>query len=225
MSDDWHLGPFIPQGGAVITSRPDVKFRCPVTGVDVSWAAKDVFNPGGVVLDGRIHLLLRAEDSVGPYAGTSRVGLATSADGMTFELEPEPVLYPSNDAWQAWEWPGGCEDPRVVESPDGGFVCLYTAFDGRAGTLFVATSEDMRAWTKHGPAFAGTPYAMRSSKSGAIVTEVVGDRVVAGAPAGYVLDVLGRGNLLRRRVRRSGALVPPRIRRNPRPIPHLRRGI
>jgi beta-1,2-mannosidase len=193
VSEDWHLGPFTPRGGPVITPHPDAIFLCPVSGEEVSWAAKDVFNPGGVVLDGRIHLLLRAEDSVGRYAGTSRIGLATSVDGITFELESEPVIYPSNDPWQPWEWPGGCEDPRVVESPDGGFVCLYTAFDGKAGTLFVATSDDMRRWTKHGPAFAGTHYAMRSSKSGAIVTQVVGDRVVAARRDGSYWMYWGEG--------------------------------
>jgi beta-1,2-mannosidase len=128
VSDDWHLGPFTPRGGAVLATLPNARFACPVRGEEVRWAAKDVFNPGGVVRDGKIHLLVRAEDVVGRYAGTSRIGLATSADGTTFELEPEPVIFPANDAWQAWEWPGGCEDPRVVESPEGGFICLYTAF-------------------------------------------------------------------------------------------------
>ena len=61
--------------------------------------------------------------------------------------------------------------PRVVESPDGGFVCTYTAFNGRTACLFVATSPDLRTWRKHGPAFAGTRHASRWSKSGSIVTE------------------------------------------------------
>jgi hypothetical protein len=55
------------------------------------------------------------------------------------------------------EWPGGCEDPRVVESPHGGFVATYTAFNGKVPTVFVATSDDLRRWTKHGPALASTP--------------------------------------------------------------------
>jgi predicted GH43/DUF377 family glycosyl hydrolase len=152
-----------------------------------------VFNPGGVVRDGKIHLLLRAEDSEGRFGGTSRIGLATSTDGIRFEVEPDPVIFPADDAWQAWEWPGGCEDPRVVESPDGGFVCLYTAFDGKVGILFVATSGDLRAWTKHGPAFSGTPHALRSSKSGAIVTELVDGRVVAVRVQGRFWMYWGEG--------------------------------
>ena len=193
MSDDWRLGPFTVHDGAVVATRPDARFTCPVSKREVRWAAKDVFNPGGVVHDGKIHLLLRAEDTVGRYSGTSRIGLATSTDGISFDVEPAPVIYPADDAWQAWEWPGGCEDPRVVESPDGGFVCLYTAFDGKVGTLFVATSSDLRAWTKHGPAFAGTPYAMRSSKSGAIVTEVVDGRVLAARVDGRFWMYWGEG--------------------------------
>jgi beta-1,2-mannosidase len=67
----------------------------------------------------------------------------------------------------------------VVESPDGRYVCLYTAFDGKTSCLFVATSDDLRHWEKHGPAFAETPYVRRWSKSGAIVTEVRDGRVIA----------------------------------------------
>ena len=128
----------------------------------------------------------------------SRIGLAASADGVTLEVEPEPVLAPGDDEWNAWEGAGGCEDPRVVESPSGGYVCTYTGFDGKSGTLMVATSEDLRTWSKHGPAFAGTPYARRSSKSGAILTEVAEGRLVARARRRTFLDVLGRRDLLRR---------------------------
>ena len=89
----------------------------------------------------RIHLLVRGEDSAGRYAGVSRIGLAVSTDGESFDVEPEPVLSPGDDEWQTWEGAGGCEDPRVVEAPDGGYVCTYTGFDGKSGTLMVATSD------------------------------------------------------------------------------------
>jgi predicted GH43/DUF377 family glycosyl hydrolase len=160
----------------------------------VNWAAKDVFNPGAVVRDGRIHLLVRAEDEIGPFAGTSRVGLAVAdADCDAFTLRPEPVLFPDDDAWISLEWPGGCEDPRLVESPDGGYVCVYSAFDGVRSRLMVATSNDLVAWTKHGPAFAGTPYADRWSKSGAIVTSVSGGRLHAVRVRGKFLMYWGEG--------------------------------
>jgi predicted GH43/DUF377 family glycosyl hydrolase len=188
----WALGPFsAPE--RVLDDRPAVSFTCPVSNAEIAWAAKDVFNPAAVVCDGRVCLLVRAEDHVGRYAGTSRIGLATSADGRRFELEPEPVLAPGDDRWQAWEWPGGCEDPRVVESPDGGYVCTYTAFDGKVGSLFVASSSDLRRWTKHGPAFAKTAYVRLPSKAGAIVTELKDGRLVAARVDGRFWMYWGEG--------------------------------
>ncbi|HWF14702.1 MAG TPA: glycoside hydrolase family 130 protein [Acidimicrobiales bacterium] len=158
------------------------------------WAAKDVFNPGAVVRDGRLHLLVRAEDEVGLFAGTSRIGLAVAdGSGRTFTLSPEPVLFPDNDEWSALEWPGGCEDPRVVESPDGRYVCCYSAFDGTRSRLMVATSDDLVTWRKHGPAFAGTPAADRWSKSGAIVTSVVDGRLQATRVGGRYVMYWGEG--------------------------------
>jgi beta-1,2-mannosidase len=182
-------GPFEFRG-EILGPQPALEFACPLAGTMVCWAAKDVFNPGAVVRDGRIHLLVRAEDEVGPCAGTSRIGLAVAdGPGGAFRLRPEPVLYPSDDEWSSLEWPGGCEDPRVVEAPDGGYVCCYSAFDGTRSRLMVATSDDLVTWRKHGPAFAGTRFADRWSKSGAIVTTVLGGRLRATRAAGgrYVM--------------------------------------
>ena len=61
----------------------------------MAWEEKDVFNPAAVVKDGLVHLIYRAEDTVGRFAGTSRIGLATSRDGLHFERRPQPVLFPT----------------------------------------------------------------------------------------------------------------------------------
>jgi predicted GH43/DUF377 family glycosyl hydrolase len=188
---DWTLGPFAPPR-RILDDRPTARFDCPLAG-PVEWAAKDAFNPGAIVHDGRVCLLVRGEDRVGRYAGTSRVGLATSGDGVHFTLEDEPVLFPADDRWQAWGWPGGIEDPRVVASPEGGFVCTYTAFDGKVGCLFVATSPDLRQWTKHGPAFAHSPYVRRPTKAGSIVTELRDGRLVAAQIDGRYWMYWGEG--------------------------------
>jgi len=192
MTAAWPLGPFT-DGGTVLGPDPDAAFECPVAGTRVAWAAKDVFNPAAIVRDGALHLLVRAEDRVGPSAGTSRIGLAVSDDGVAFSLRPEPVLFPDRGPWLPWEWPGGCEDPRVVESPEGGYVCCYSAFDGKSSCLMVATSDDLVHWEKHGPAFAGTPFARRWSKSGSIVTVVEDDRLVAARIEGRFHMYWGEG--------------------------------
>ena len=115
--------------------------------------------------------------------GTSRIGLAVSADGLYFERRPEPVLFPAEDAMKPYEWEGGCEDPRVVESEDGGYVMTYTAYDGAIARLAVATSRDLVTWNKQGLAFAASansPYRGLWSKSGAVVCRRLDDgRLVA----------------------------------------------
>src|SRR5580704_18813304 len=79
----WALGPF-SRPKRILEDAPAVSFACPVASQAIAWASKDIFNPAAVVQDGRVCLLVRAEDHVGRYAGTSRIGLATSADGLNF---------------------------------------------------------------------------------------------------------------------------------------------
>jgi predicted GH43/DUF377 family glycosyl hydrolase len=168
----WMLGPFVRRAEPILAPREDAVFRCPVRNADVRWESKDVLNPAAVVREGKVHLLYRAQDAVGRPAGTSRIGVATSADGLAFERRPQPVLFPDDDFMMPYEWEGGCEDPRVVESEDGTYVMTYTAFDGTTARLAVATSRDLVRWTKHGLAFgkaASGRFRDLWSRSGAVV--------------------------------------------------------
>ena len=161
--------------GTILGPNDASLFRCPLGG-DLCWEAKDVFNPAAVVHEGKVWLLYRAEDSVGPYAGTSRIGLAVSDDGRNFARLPEPVLYPDQDEMNLYERGGGCEDPRVVWSSEQGFVMTYSAFDGILARLCVATSPDLKKWTKRGLAFKSMSNLW--SKAGSIVCRAEGDRLV-----------------------------------------------
>lgn len=178
MQQRWGLGPFTKQDSVNPILGPNAisTWECELAG-PVAWEEKDVFNPAAVVVDGKVCLLYRAEDSIGRHLGTSRIGLATSEDGLTFHREPAPVLYPDADELQRYEWEGGTEDPRVCSTEDGGYLMTYTAYDGKRARLCVATSRDLHTWTKHGLAFREMPDLW--SKSGAIVCRVVGDQLVA----------------------------------------------
>lgn len=172
-----------PLVNPVLGAIEESTFKCPVRRKDVFWEAKDVFNPAAVVKDNKVYLLYRAEDRLGSYSGTSRIGLAWSEDGHSFKHRlTEPVLYPAHDDMNRHEWDGGCEDPRVVESPSGEYVMTYTAYDGTA-RLSVATSTDLITWEKRGPAFAnahGHAYRNAWTKSGSILVEPQPDgRLVA----------------------------------------------
>ena len=99
--DTFYLGPFTKiAGNPVLGPRPraESNFSCPWHGSVVGWEEKDIFNPAAIVKGGRVHLLYRAEDNVGAFAGTSRIGLATSSTGLEFKSQDRrgaPVLYPA----------------------------------------------------------------------------------------------------------------------------------
>jgi predicted GH43/DUF377 family glycosyl hydrolase len=181
---DWQLTPFlkIDSLNPVLSPSSRLTFQCPVRGEEVRWEEKDVFNPAAVNRDDQIYLLYRAEDVVGRFAGTSRLGLAVSSDGLHFTKMKEPVFYPDNDHMKEFEWEGGCEDPRLVEDDSGNYILTYTAWDGETARLAVASSADLLKWEKHGLAFAGYrdgKYRDLWSKSGSIVCRKSVNRLVA----------------------------------------------
>ncbi len=183
-----YFGPWTRASNApVIAPRKDSTFRDPVSGAMVQWEALHTFNPAAVVRDGRVYVLYRAEDDSGEKiigGHTSRLGLAGSDDGIHFAREPEPVFYPAKDAQEERESPGGVEDPRIIESPAGGYVLTYTQWSRTRGiySVGIATSPDLRHWQKKGPAFAGAEggrYDEYKYKSAAIITELRDGRLVA----------------------------------------------
>ena len=183
----WMFGPFDKPRGVnpVIAPSPSATLRSPFTDSLVQWEAYATFNPAAVVRNGRVMLLYRAEDATGVTqigGHTSRIGLAESADGLRFTRRPMPVLQPDRDAQARYEWTGGVEDPRLVETDDGRYVLTYTQWNGDVPRLAVATSTDMVTWTKHGPAFATAAdgrFLRTETKSGAILVRQAGDRLVA----------------------------------------------
>lgn len=180
---DWVMGPFIKADSANPVLQPgDGIFECPILGKPVKWETKDVFNPAIVVKGDTLYMLYRAEDSVGKYNGTSRIGLAWSMDGLHFTRLPQPVFFPANDDQKKYEWEGGCEDPRVVEDSSGIYYMTYTAYDGDKARLLVARSPDLKHWTKYGPAFKDAyngKYLNQWSKSGSIVSKYENGKIVA----------------------------------------------
>jgi beta-1,2-mannosidase len=179
----WDLGPFVKVDSLNPLLGPaSATWYCPLRKDTVAWEAKDVFNPAAVVRDGRVYMLYRAEDSVGRFNGTSRIGLAVSGDGLHFERLPVPVFYPDRDHMQELEWEGGVEDPRIVEDEQGTYYMTYTAYDGSRTRLCIATSEDLIAWRKHGVVFPEVDPVLEetlSFKSGLIVTRLDQARMIA----------------------------------------------
>lgn len=178
----WALGGFTrPEGVNPMVSPTDkTRFKCPLKGVSLKWECADTFNPAAVEKDGKVVVLYRAEDdpTVGIGKRTSRIGYVESSDGIHVDYRAQkPVMYPNKTSIsKTYEWPGGTEDPRVVEAEVDGaplYVMTYTGWNRDTPRLCVATSRDLKHWTHYGPVFADAyngKFLNLACKSGSIVT-------------------------------------------------------
>jgi predicted GH43/DUF377 family glycosyl hydrolase/lysophospholipase L1-like esterase len=180
----WQIGPFTrpENGNPIIAPRAESTFTDPILKAPAHWEALHTFNPAAIVRDGKIYVLYRAEDDSGAMAiggHTSRLGLAESTDGIHFTRAEAPVFFPAKDKQQSREWPGGVEDPRLVEREDGAYVLTYTQWNRKTYSVGIASSRDLTHWTKYGPAFltaAGGKYSRLQYKSAGIVTRIDPDK-------------------------------------------------
>src|SRR5579862_7892975 len=200
-AQSWTIGPFTrpDTGNPVITPSPASSFDDPIRHAPVHWEALHTFNPAAIVRNGKVYVLYRAEDDSGEMRiglHTSRLGLAESADGIHFTRRAEPVFYPDNDSQKEREWPGGCEDPRIVESPDGTYVLTYTQWNRKKWDAAIATSKDLIHWVKHGPALGVEGrYGTLAYKSLGIVTRVERGRLIAAKIRGKFWMYWGEGTI------------------------------
>ena len=201
----WTIGPFSrpASGNPVISPQPKSEFQDPILKLPVHWEALHTFNPAAVVREGKVYVLYRAEDDSGSMQigmHTSRLGLAESSDGFHFTRLMEPVFYPAGDREKAREWPGGVEDPRIVEREDGVYVMTYTQWNRQTYSVGIATSTDLKHWEKHGPAFlAGKAgkYAQLRYKSAGMVSRVdrAKGRLIAAKIKGRYWMYWGEGTI------------------------------
>ena len=202
-SPPWVIGPFArpSAGNPVISPDPTSTFQDPILHAPVQWEALHTFNPAAIVRHGKVYVLYRAEDNSGTMdigGHTSRLGLAESDDGIHFKRSGEPVFYPAEDDQKAREWPGGDEDPRIVELEDGSYVLTYTQWNRKTFSVGIATSRDLRHWIKHGPAFLGAlggKYDNLTYKSAGIVTQIKDGRLIAAKIIGRYWMYWGEGSI------------------------------
>jgi predicted GH43/DUF377 family glycosyl hydrolase len=110
------------------------------------WEAKKLYNPGAIFHDGKFHLFYRAVGSGVDWK--SAIGYAVSDDGENFERFDTPLLTGVDEYEKR-----GIEDSRITKIDDT-FYMAYAAYDGITPRLCVATSKDLKEWTKYGPVFS-----------------------------------------------------------------------
>jgi len=119
---------------------------------DSPWECYNVFNPGVIYHNGLFHMFYRAQG----LDWVSRIGYATSLDGIHWNRMREPVLAPQDASDSR-----GVEDPRVVEL-EGAFYMTYTAYgreyegkgapthQGGGITPIIARSYNLITWQRIG---------------------------------------------------------------------------
>ncbi|MEM7117619.1 MAG: extracellular solute-binding protein [Chloroflexota bacterium] len=76
--------------------------------------------------------------------GFMRLGLAESADGMSWQKRPNPILEPDANAWDK----NGTYQARIVQTP-AGYVMLYKTFGSNPFSAYgIALSGDGENWEK-----------------------------------------------------------------------------
>ncbi len=171
-----------PPENPILRADSTLIFYDSIKNENVRWQKADVFNPAAIVKDRKVFLFTRSEDNPAAILGgrTSRIGIAISEDGIHFKNHPTPVLYPDGN-FKQYDSPGGCEDPRVVETEDGQYVMAFTSWNYELPRLSIAISTDLFKWTKKGPAFATAyngKFLNNASKSASMITKMKDGRLV-----------------------------------------------
>ncbi len=145
---------------------------------DHLWESKFTYNPGAIYLDGRVHILYRAQGD----DDTSVLGYASAKDGMHIdERLSEPVYVPRIPEEQK-KRPGfsGCEDPRLVQMGEKIYM-TYTAYDGVNPTRIALTSISVddflqKRWNWEMPKLISSPSI--DNKNSCLLPEKIDGRYV-----------------------------------------------
>lgn len=123
-----------------------------LTPSDLPWENMLVFNPGAIMVEDKVYLIYRA---MGKNDVRSRLGLATSRDGIRFERRKD-ALYSGNGLLHESL---GIEDPRIVKIDDTYYI-TYTAvsedlgaeaadWKGKKPQIALSTTKDFKIFVNY----------------------------------------------------------------------------
>jgi beta-1,2-mannobiose phosphorylase / 1,2-beta-oligomannan phosphorylase len=111
------------------------------------WESKAAFNCAILCYDDKIHMLYRAIGEYEKYV--SRIGYASSADGIWFDRSRDAAMAPKED-YEKY----GIEDPRLVEIDRQIFLSYVILSDyvseGPTASTALATTTDFKNYTRLG---------------------------------------------------------------------------
>ena len=121
-----------------------------LTPLDMPFSAEAVLNPGAAEVDGKIVLLLRAEDT----RGYSSIYVARSENGVDgWQINARPLLRYGDPKWKYEKW--GCEDPRVTYlAEEKLWYITYTAYSPAGAAVGLARTKDFNEVKRIGLIFS-----------------------------------------------------------------------
>lgn len=96
--------------------------------LELEWQQLATYNPAAIYLDGRVHIIYRAQSR----EGKSVFGYASSLDGFHIDENLGTPIYTPRESFEIKTDPqgnSGCEDPRITLIGDRIYM-TYTAYDG-----------------------------------------------------------------------------------------------
>ncbi len=121
-----------------------------------AWDHYAVDNPTVFVEGGVFYCFYEAQDKPFNQGGHERAGLAISRDGLLWEKwKDNPIL----DVGPAGSWDSRMAKLPIVTRHEGRYYLFYSGRDARTKNIGLATSTDLRHWTKHpgNPVLRGRP--------------------------------------------------------------------
>lgn len=139
------------------------------------WETRAAFNPGVVAVDGRYHMVYRAQAAAhttaqGHELALSTIGYACSDDGADFRSRRQLIV--PERPWERF----GCEDPRITHI-DGRYFIFYTClsmlpFQAPGIRIGLAVTSDFDTIEKH-------PVTPFNAKAMALFPERINGRLAA----------------------------------------------
>lgn len=154
--------------------------------MELKWQKNGTFNPAAIYLDGKVHIIYRAQSD----NGTSVLGYASSKDGLHIDEHMHNPIYIPKENFEKNEKGGaGCEDPRITKIDDRLYM-TYTAFDGANPPRVALTSISIddflkKNWKWDKPKLISPPGV--DDKDACIVKKTKGNGYIAFHRLGNVI--------------------------------------
>jgi predicted GH43/DUF377 family glycosyl hydrolase len=147
---------------------------------ELAWKAKATYNPAAIFLDGKVHIIYRAQAN----DGSSVLGYATSRDGIHIDENLDYPIYTPREPFEQMtkpQWNSGCEDPRITQIGERLYMA-YTAYDGTNPPGVALTSISVndflsRNWFWEDPKLISPPTV--EDKDACIFKRVKGEGYIA----------------------------------------------